>query len=63
MNCPYCRSENIKVIGKRKDPWCPKDVTIRYRECIDCGKHFKTTEDYSNQTKREVEQWKKSMNC
>ena len=63
MKCPYCKSENIKVIGNRKDPWCPQDVKIRYRKCTDCGKRFKTTEDYSEQTKREVEQWKNSMNC
>lgn len=63
MKCPYCKSEQIKVIGRRNDPYCPKDIKIRYRKCLDCGRRFKTTEEYTDKTKREVELWKKSMNC
>lgn len=58
MKCPYCKSTQIKVIGGRK-----KDAKVRYRKCFDCGKNFKTIEYYSEETIREVEIWKQSMNC
>ena len=63
MKCPYCKKDNNRVQGERKDQWKPENVRIRYRKCLSCGRNFKTTEDYTEQTKREVEQWKESQNC
>ena len=63
MKCPYYSSTQIKVTGKRKDEYAPKDINIRYRKCLKCRRNFKTFEKYSIETLREVEQWKKSMNC
>ena len=42
MNCPYCNSNNIKVIDSRES----KDgkVIRRRRECLNCGKRFSTVE-------------------
>jgi len=42
MNCPYCNSNNIKVIDSRES----KDGRIirRRRECLNCGKRFSTIE-------------------
>ena len=42
MKCPYCQSENTKVIDKRD----VEDVgtTRRRRECLKCGKRFTTYE-------------------
>lgn len=57
MRCPYCNSDQIKVQGKRKDQWKPENVDVRYRKCIKCGRNFKTTEYYSAETMREVEEW------
>lgn len=41
MLCPYCASEELKVIDKRESD--EKSVRRR-RECIECGKRFTTYE-------------------
>jgi transcriptional repressor NrdR len=40
MDCPYCRSKNLKVTNKRN---CPEGIRRR-RECLDCKKRFTTYE-------------------
>jgi transcriptional repressor NrdR len=42
MRCPYCKSENDKVVNSRT---CQNGESIRRRrECLDCGKRFTTFE-------------------
>ena len=45
MKCPYCGFDQNRVVGKRKDPYAPKHINIRYRKCMKCGRNFKTTEE------------------
>lgn len=41
MNCPYCRSENLKTLETRDS----QDNTVRRRkECVQCGRRFTTYE-------------------
>ena len=42
MKCPYCSSENTRVIDKRKVEG--SDSNRRRRECIDCSERFTTYE-------------------
>jgi transcriptional repressor NrdR len=42
MRCPFCKSENIKVIDKRESS--ETDVIRRRRECLSCEKRFTTHE-------------------
>ncbi len=42
MRCPYCLSNNTKVIDKRDT--ADFDVSRRRRECLNCGKRFTTYE-------------------
>ncbi len=48
MFCPYCKSEDTKVIDKRDNP--ESGVTRRRRECIECQKRFTTYERIENIT-------------
>jgi len=41
MNCPYCRSENIRTLETRDSP---DNAVRRRKECVDCGKRFTTYE-------------------
>ena len=63
MKCPYCGSNQVRVTGKRKDIYAPKDINIRYRKCLKCGKNFKTFEKYSAETLEEVKKWNELLNC
>lgn len=38
--CPYCFNEQIKIVETRDK----KGTTYRRRECLICGKQFKTLE-------------------
>ena len=40
MNCPFCLSEENKVVDKRDSG----NLTKRRRECLKCGKRFTTFE-------------------
>ncbi|RLJ10035.1 MAG: hypothetical protein DRP15_01440, partial [Candidatus Aenigmatarchaeota archaeon] len=42
MKCPYCSSENTRVIDKRETG--DMSITRRRRECLNCGKRFTTYE-------------------
>ena len=42
MKCPYCGSENSKVVDKRETE--NNKVTRRRRECLECVKRFTTYE-------------------
>ncbi|HZX45254.1 MAG TPA: transcriptional regulator NrdR [Candidatus Nanoarchaeia archaeon] len=42
MRCPYCNSEETKVIETREGE--EPDVTRRRRECLSCSKRFTTYE-------------------
>lgn len=42
MRCPYCNSKNTKVLDSRDV--VNSNKTRRRRECLDCGKRFKTVE-------------------
>ncbi len=42
MHCPYCKSQNIKVIDKRDND--DTNTSRRRRECDDCTKRFTTYE-------------------
>lgn len=42
MFCPYCHSEDTKVVDKRDNP--ETGVTRRRRECLHCAKRFTTYE-------------------
>lgn len=42
MRCPYCFSEETKVVDKRNSP--DADATRRRRECLTCSKRFTTYE-------------------
>jgi transcriptional repressor NrdR len=46
MKCPYCASENIKVIDKRNNP--DEGVVRRRRECTACQNRFTTYERIEN---------------
>lgn len=46
MNCPYCKSNNTKVVDKRDSEEFP--VTRRRRECLGCSKRFTTYERIEN---------------
>lgn len=41
MICPYCKSEQLKVLDKRN---CTETAVRRRRECETCGKRFTTYE-------------------
>ena len=40
MNCPHCKSNQIRVM----DTMCWNDEIYRRRKCYDCGKTFRTKE-------------------
>ena len=40
LQCPSCKSENIKVYSTRNRA----DRIIRYRKCLDCEHTFRTIE-------------------
>lgn len=42
MFCPFCKSQNTKVVDKRDN--CDTNTTRRRRECNDCKKRFTTYE-------------------
>lgn len=42
IKCPYCQTEETKVVDKRETS--ELDVTRRRRECLECGKRFTTYE-------------------
>ena len=44
MRCPYCSSENSKVLDKRDS----NEFTRRRRECTDCSKRYTTYEKIEN---------------
>ncbi len=44
MKCPYCNSQEMKVIDKRNS----EDQIRRRRECIKCAKRFTTYEKVEN---------------
>ena len=46
MNCPYCKSNQIRVI----DTMCGCDEIYRRRKCYDCGKTFRTIEMHDDGT-------------
>ncbi|MBN2458384.1 ribonucleoside triphosphate reductase [Candidatus Woesearchaeota archaeon] len=46
MKCPYCNSNELKVIDKRDA--ADFDSTRRRRECLKCGKRFTTYERIEN---------------
>ncbi len=46
MRCPFCGSENSKVIDKRNNKI--KDSIRRRRECLDCQKRYTTYEKYDH---------------
>jgi len=41
MNCPYCRSENLKTLETRDSP---DNAVRRRKECANCGRRFTTYE-------------------
>ncbi|MBW3010851.1 transcriptional regulator NrdR [Candidatus Woesearchaeota archaeon] len=45
MKCPYCSSEESKVVDKRETT---NDDTRRRRECLKCGKRYTTYERIEN---------------
>lgn len=45
MRCPYCSSEESKVVDKRETT---NDDTRRRRECLKCGKRYTTYERIEN---------------
>lgn len=47
MKCPFCASNEIKVIDSRDTE--SQDAVRRRRECIDCGKRFTTYERVEEQ--------------
>lgn len=46
MFCPFCKSEDTKVVDKRDNS--DTGVTRRRRECLSCGKRFTTYERIEN---------------
>ena len=46
MFCPFCKSEESKVVDKRDNS--ETGVTRRRRECLDCKKRFTTYERIEN---------------
>lgn len=46
MKCPYCGSQNTKVVDKRDK--CDEGITRRRRECLECEKRFTTYERIEN---------------
>lgn len=48
MVCPYCHSQETKVVDKRDNH--ESGVTRRRRECLDCRKRFTTYERIENIT-------------
>jgi len=42
MRCPFCSSEELRVVDKRKSP--VSDAIRRRRECLSCSKRFTTYE-------------------
>lgn len=48
MFCPYCQSEETKVVDKRDNP--DTNITRRRRECDECHKRFTTYERIENIT-------------
>ncbi len=46
MKCPYCKSNETKVVDKRDNE--ETGVTRRRRECIKCNKRFTTYEKVEN---------------
>ncbi|RLJ06954.1 MAG: hypothetical protein DRP13_04570, partial [Candidatus Aenigmatarchaeota archaeon] len=42
MKCPYCSSENTRVIDKRETS--DSEIIRRRRECLNCGRRFTTYE-------------------
>ena len=42
MHCPYCKSNNLKVVDKRDNE--ETNTSRRRRECFDCTKRFTTYE-------------------
>lgn len=46
MFCPFCKSEDTKVVDKRDNG--ETNVTRRRRECINCKKRFTTYERIEN---------------
>ena len=51
MLCPFCNSENIRVVETRE---ASKGSTRRRRECIACNKRFTTYEYVGNQDIRVI---------
>ena len=54
MNCPKCKSADLRVNDsrerKRVNGW------VRYRQCNSCGYAFRTIERYSFDTLQEIDQ-------
>lgn len=48
MKCPYCDSNNTKVIDSRATE--DNHAIRRRRHCLDCGKRFSTYERYEDST-------------
>jgi len=46
MRCPYCGSEEDKVVDKRDNP--EEGITRRRRECLKCYKRYTTYERIEN---------------
>ena len=56
MKCPYCSSENTKVIDKRISE---KNENRRRRECSDCSKRFTTYEKIEDIKRDDIQHIKK----
>jgi len=56
MKCPYCGSENTKVIDKRISE---KNENRRRRECSDCSKRFTTYEKIEDVKRDDIQHIKK----
>ena len=47
MKCPYCQSEEHRVVGRgQAKADINADYKRRRRECIKCGRYFWTVEEY-----------------
>ncbi len=46
MRCPFCQSEELKVVDKRETP--DNESIRRRRECVKCEKRFTTHERIEN---------------
>ena len=61
MMCPFCKSESHYVISHYQTVDTGRDEFRRVRRCADCGATFATRETYSQNTLKEVEEYKNEL--